>query len=108
MKNYVTNIYNYNDIVWGDVEKILHERIDSHKNKFNEFKIIVLCKIIDFIELKVYKDEQDLCEVVYPFLGVDTLYVHIAGKKICNIVRENLSSRYNIKCTHNMYIKIYQ
>ena len=30
MKNYVKNMYNCNDIVWGDVEKILHERIDSH------------------------------------------------------------------------------
>ena len=29
-KNYVTNIYNYNDIVWDDVEKILHENIISH------------------------------------------------------------------------------
>ena len=34
MKNYVTNIYNYNDIVWDDVEKILHENIISHNNKF--------------------------------------------------------------------------
>ena len=24
MKNYVSNIYKYNDIVWGDVKKILH------------------------------------------------------------------------------------
>ena len=24
-KNYVTNNYNYKDIVWDDVEKILHE-----------------------------------------------------------------------------------
>ena len=24
MKNYVTNTYNYKDIVWEDVEKILH------------------------------------------------------------------------------------
>ena len=44
MKNYVKNFYNYNDIAWGDVEKILHERIDSHNNKFNEFKIVVSCK----------------------------------------------------------------
>ena len=33
------------------------------------------------------------------------LYVHVAGKKICDIIRESLSSRYNIKCTQNMYIK---
>ena len=46
-----------------------------------------------------------MCEVVNLFLSVDKLYVHIAGKKICNIIRENLSSRCNIKCTHNMYIK---
>ena len=32
MKNYETNIYNYKDIVWGDVEKLLHDRIDSHNN----------------------------------------------------------------------------
>ena len=32
MKNYVTNLYNYNDIVWGDVENILHENIFSHDN----------------------------------------------------------------------------
>ena len=41
MKNYVTNIYNYNDIVWGDVEKILHENIISQDKKFNEFKSYV-------------------------------------------------------------------
>ena len=35
MKNYVTNIYNYKDIVWDDVEKILHENIVSPNNKFN-------------------------------------------------------------------------
>ena len=79
--------------------------MDSHNIKFNEYKIIVLCKTNDDIEIEVYKDEQDLCEVVNPFLSADTLYVHIAGKKIGNIIRENLSSRYNIKCTHKMYIK---
>ena len=36
MKNYVKNTFNYNDIVWDDVEEILHENIISHKNKFNE------------------------------------------------------------------------
>ena len=71
MKNYVTNFYNYNDIVWGDVEKILHERIDSHNNKFNEFKIIVSCKINNVIEIEVYKDEHDLCVVLlyFPWCG---------------------------------------
>ena len=72
-KNCVTNLYRYNDIVWGDVEKILHEKIDSHNNKLNEFKIFLLCKINDDIEIKVYNDEQDLCEVVNFFLSVDTL-----------------------------------
>ena len=55
MKNYVTNIYKYNDIVWDDVENILHENIISHNNKFNEFKIYVSCKINDDVETKVYK-----------------------------------------------------
>ena len=59
MKNYVTNIYNYNNIVWRDVEKIIHENIISHNNKFNEFKIIVLCKINDDIVIEVYKNELD-------------------------------------------------
>ena len=43
MKNYVTNTYIYIDIVWGDVEKILHENIISHNNKFNEFKTYKTC-----------------------------------------------------------------
>ena len=105
MKNYVTNIYNYNDIVWADVEKILHENIVSHSNKFNVFKVIVLCKIKDDIEIEVYKDEHDLCEVVNFSLSAGTFYVHNAGKKICYIIRQNLSSRYNNKCTHNMHLK---
>ena len=104
-KNYVTNIYNYKDIVWGDVGKILHENIISHNNKFNEFRIIVLCKVNDDIKIEVYKTHLDLCALVYPFTGIDTLYVHIAGKKISNIIRENLTSRYDNKCTHNMHIK---
>ena len=44
MKNYVTNIYNYSDIIWSDVEIILRDNIIIHKNKFNEFGIYVLCK----------------------------------------------------------------
>ena len=55
MKSYVTNIYKYNHIVWGDVKKILHENIISHKNKFNEFKIYVSCKINDDVEKKYIK-----------------------------------------------------
>ena len=53
MINYVTNICNYNDIVWDDVEKILHENIISHNNKFDEFKIYVSRKINDDVEIKV-------------------------------------------------------
>ena len=60
MKNYVTNIYKYNDIVWGDFEKILHEIIISHDNRFNEFRIYVSCKINDDVEIKVYKSQSDL------------------------------------------------
>ena len=105
MKTYVTNIYNYNDIMWCDVGKILHENIISHNNRFNEFKIYVSCKINDDVELKVYKNEFDLRVVLTRLLDEDTLYVHVSGKMICNIIRENLSSRYNIKCTHNMHIK---
>ena len=50
MKNYVTNVYNYIDIVWADVENILHENNISHDNKFNEFKSCVLCKIKDDVK----------------------------------------------------------
>ena len=53
MKNYVTNIYIYNIIVWDDVENILHENIISHNNKFNEFKTYVSCKISDDLEINV-------------------------------------------------------
>ena len=35
MKISKTNIYIYNDVVWDDVEKILHENIISHNNIFN-------------------------------------------------------------------------
>ena len=107
MKNYVTNIYKYIDIVRVDVEKILHENIISHNNKFNEFKIIVSCKVNYDIEIEVYKTHLDSRALVYPFTGLNTLYVHNAVKKISNTIRENLTSRYKIKCTHNMYMKIY-
>ena len=55
MKNYVTNNYNYNDIVWGDVGKVLRENIISHDIKFNEFKTYASGKIDDDVELNVYK-----------------------------------------------------
>ena len=113
MKNYVTNIYKYNDIVWGDVEKILHENIISHNNKFNEFKIYVSCKINDDLEIKVYKNNFDLHAVLPTFIEpfksknikMGTLYVHIAGEMICNDIRENLSSKYDINCTPDMEIR---
>ena len=105
MKNYVTNTFNYNDIVWDDVEQILHQNIITHNNKFNEYKIYVPCKINDDVEIKVYKDEHDLSVVLHTFLGVDALYVDDASKMICNIIRENLCSRYDISCTPDMKIK---
>ena len=45
--------------------------------------------------------------VLTPFLGwdVNTLYVHVAGKLICNNIRENLSSKYDINCTPDMKIR---
>ena len=68
-KEYITDNYNYNDFVCGDVEKILHENIISHNNKFNEFKTFVICKINDNLEIKVYK-ESDRMHVGMPaFLG---------------------------------------
>ena len=105
MKINVTNTYNYNDIVWDDVEQILHENIISHNKKINEFKIYVTYKINHDVEIKVYTDEHDLCVVLHTFLGVDTLYVHVASEKICNIIRKNLSSRCDINCTPDMKIK---
>ena len=112
MKKYVTNIYNYNNIVWDDVEKILHENLFSHNNKFNEFKIYVSCKINDDFEIKAYKEEFDLHAVLPTFLepfktlyDVGTLYVHVAGKMICNNIRENLSSKYDFNCTPDMKIR---
>ena len=89
MKNYVTNIYTYKDIVWDDVEKILHENIISHDNKFNECKTYVSCKINDDVEIIVYKNVLDMHAVlptsIEPFktlYEVGTLYVQIAGKTI--------------------------
>ena len=107
MKNYVTNIYNYYDIVWCDVENILHENIISQDNKFNEFKTYVSCQINDDVEIKVYKNESDMRVVLPPFLGWDvgTLYVHVAGKMVCKTICENLRSKYDINCTPDMKIR---
>ena len=112
MKNYVTNIYNYNDFVGDVVETTLHENIISQNNKFNEFKIYVSSKINDDVEIKKYKDEFDLHAVLPTFLepfkalyNVGTLYVHVAGKMICNNICENLSSMYNINRTPDMKTK---
>ena len=112
MKTYVTNTYNYNDFVWDDFEKILHEDIISHNNKSNEFKIYVSCKLNDNVEIKRYKDEFELHAVLPTFLepfktlyDVGTLYVHDAGKMLCNNIRENLSSKYDINCTPDMKIR---
>ena len=55
MKNYVTNIYNYIDIVWDHVENILHENSISHNIKLNEYKFYVSCKINDDVEKKYIK-----------------------------------------------------
>ena len=70
------------------------------------------CKIIDDVETKVYKDESDLHVVLPTFLELfkilyegGTLYVHVAGKMICNNIRENLSSKYDINCTPDMKIR---
>ena len=53
MKTYVANINNHNDIVWDDVENILHDNIISHDIKFNEFKTYVSCRINDDAEIHV-------------------------------------------------------
>ena len=63
------------------------------------------CKINDDPEIEVEKDELALCVMLPIFFDVETLYVHVAGKMTCNVIRENQSSRYNIKCTPNMSIK---
>ena len=105
MKNFVTNIYNYNNIVWDDVENILHENIINHNNKFNEFKTYVSCKINDDLEIKVYKNNSDMNFVISTFNEKEKLYVHIAGEMICNDIRKSLSSKYNINCTPDMEIR---
>ena len=108
MKNFVTNIYNFNKIVWDDVENILHEDIISHNNKFKEFKTYVSCKINDDLEIKVYKNESDMRALLpyflYPKYGIDPTYVHMAGKMICKTIREKLNSKHDINCTPDMKI----
>ena len=42
MKNYVINYYNYNDIVWGDVENIIHDNIIIHKKNLMNLKLVVM------------------------------------------------------------------
>ena len=111
MKNYVTNIYNYNNFVCYDVENIIHDNIFIHKNKFNDFKTFVLCKINDNIEINVYKNSSDLNTVLPTFLpeykvyDMGTLYIQIAGKMICKTIFENLRSKYDINCTPDMKIR---
>ena len=112
VKNYVTNIYNYDDIVWDDVEKTLHENIFSHDNKFIEFKTYVSCKIKDDVEINVCKKASDMHAVLPTFIEpfktlyeVETLYVQIAGKMICKTICENVRSKYDINCTPDMKIR---
>ena len=57
------------------------------------------------MEIKVYENQLKLRVLVYPFTGLNTLYVHVAGKKISDYICESLNSKYNIKCTYNMNIK---
>ena len=64
------------------------------------------CKLNDDVEIEVYKDEHDLCVVLHTFLRVDTLYVHVASKMICDVIRENLGSGYDNNCTPDMKTKI--
>ena len=111
MKNYVTNIYNYSDIIWSDVENILSDNIIFHKNKFNEFGIYVLCKINNNVKINVYKNSFELhallpiCLLEYKFHDVGTLYFQIADKMICETICKNLRSKYDINCNPDMKIR---
>ena len=67
------------------------------------------CKVNDDLEKEVYKDEFVLHAVLPTFLepfktlyDVGTLYVHVAGKMICNNISENLSCKYDNNCTPEM------
>ena len=107
MKIYVTNIYNYSDIIWDDVENIIHDNIISHNNKFNEFGFYVLCKINNNVKINVYKSSSELHALLPIFLpqyknyDVGSLYFQVGGKMIC----ENLKSKYDINCTPDMKIR---
>ena len=107
MKNYVINNYNYSGIVWDDVENIIHDNIISHKNKFNEFGIYVLCKININVKINVHKSSSELHALLPIFLpqyknyDVGSLYIQVGGKMIC----ENLKSKYGINCTPDMKIR---
>ena len=96
MKNYVTNIYNYSGIVWDDVENIIHDNINSHKNNFKEFGIYMLCKLKNNVKINVYKSSSDLNALIPIFLpqykvyDVGTLYIQIGGKMTCETICENL------------------
>ena len=106
-KNYVTNIYNYSDIIWDDVENIIHDNIISHNNKFNDFRIYVLCKINNKVKINVYKSSSELHALLPIFLpqyknyDVGSLYIQVGGKMIC----ENLKSKYDINGTPDMKIR---
>ena len=99
MKNYVTNIYNYCDIIWSDAENILRDNIIFHKNKFNEFGIYVLCKINNIVKINVYKSSFELHALLpifmpeYKVYDVGTLYIQVADKMICETICENLRSK---------------
>ena len=43
--------------------------------------------------------------VLSTFNEEEKLYVHIAGEMICNDIRKNLCSKYNINCTPDMEIR---
>ena len=111
MKNYVTNNYNYNDIVWDDVENIIHDNIIIHKNKYIEFKTCKSCKTKDDLKLNVNKNASDMSVVLptffaeYKVYDKGTLYIQIAGKMICKTISENLRSKYGINCTPDMKIR---
>ena len=111
MKNYVTKINKYSDILWSVVENILRDNIIIHKNKFNEFGIYVLCKINNNVKINVYKSSFELHALVpiflpeYKFYDVGKLYIQIADKMICETICENLRSKYDINGTPDMKIR---
>ena len=66
------------------------------------------CKINDDVEITVYRNEFDLHAVLPNFLepfktyDVGTLYIHVAGKIMCDRIHEGLSSKYDNNCTPDM------